>query len=286
MRVMEEEIEASGLRALVLGSGPAGLFAAEACVQSGFETAIISKSREPSVIGGAQFLHQHVPGVTRERPDGTLRFILRGERSGYAQKVYGRPDAPVSFEYYEDGDYPAWDLRDAYSTLWGRHAGRVVPVGLSPHMLRATLEEWKPDFVANTVPRKAICWSNVADPNEQTSCTFTDQEVAVVPTAMVGGENVIVYNGNENPAWYRSANIFGRGSTEWSMIIGKKPPVDDVRIIRKPLHTTCRCWPNLLHVGRYGKWDKHILSDDGYFGTIEEIKRVHHLGTAEMESMV
>ena len=52
----------------------------------------------------------------------------------------------------------------------------------------------------------------------------------------------------------------------------RKPPLEGVAAVRKPLTTDCNCHPDWLHVGRYGRWTKGVLSHDAYFATMARLQ--------------
>ena len=61
------------MKVAVLGCGPAGLFACHAAVRGGAEVDVYSQKKR-SEIGGAQYLHQHVPDVTGTEPEAMITF--------------------------------------------------------------------------------------------------------------------------------------------------------------------------------------------------------------------
>src|SRR5262245_15995908 len=95
---------ASVIRVVVLGCGPAGLLAAHAASLYGCDVRILS-IRQPSIISGAQFLHEHIPGVTGDI-DGHVLFMKAGTAGGYAKKVYGNSRIPTSWDLWEPESRP------------------------------------------------------------------------------------------------------------------------------------------------------------------------------------
>ena len=79
------------MRTLILGSGPAGLFAAHAASMSGSEIMIMSKPRK-SFMRGAQYLHRPIPGLSSEQNSFIISYEMVGDIEGYKRKVYGNTD--------------------------------------------------------------------------------------------------------------------------------------------------------------------------------------------------
>lgn len=262
----------------ILGCGPTGLTLAQSLRWFGKEFGLkheikIFSRKEPSYIAGAQYLHEPVPGISRDAAADTLIGVRkRGTREGYAQKVYGRPDAPVSWDRYDPTLYEAWNMREAYTRLWEAWESAVVPVDLTPvHSAQAAsdgvLEGYEPDVVLNTVPLSALCLRNggsrMAEGPEH---MFARQKVHVQQTEGAFPEDhpsEIIYNGEPEPSWYRKSVIFGTVAVEWSAQ-GPKPPIDNVVTITKPVATNCDCFEDVsvpwFNVGRYGAYDKNYLS--------------------------
>lgn len=246
----------------ILGSGPAGLLAAYACYSRG-EPASIFSHPVKSRLGGAQFLHEPIPGLTTDSPQ-QLRYTLYGDPAVYQQKVYG--DNPnvrfVSMSFLKDGQLvPCWSLRDVYDGLWEKFQGQINPVDINPIWLRDEAERF--DRVVVAMPLDSIClpWSNHEFHRHQVQ--IHNHNISYLPS------NTIVYEGTKNKSWYRQSRIFGVGSTEYGM--GVSPPGLDLVTITKPLFTNCSCWPDFIRVGRYGKWSKGVLAHDGYQTMMEAL---------------
>ena len=93
------------MRVAVLGSGPAGLLAAHACVQQGVEPKIYSL-KEKSLMFGAMYLHEPIPDLNDpDRPDHDIMIVKEGTREGYAKNVYGDKNvmcACIPVDAYKD----------------------------------------------------------------------------------------------------------------------------------------------------------------------------------------
>ena len=242
---------------LVLGAGPAGLMAAEAAQQVGARVRIASRI-EPSVIGGAQYLHEPILGINSPVPDGFIRIKKVGTAEGYARKVYDDPTAPTSWRKYTNGqELPAWDLRRTYEQLRERWLPSVWAIDLNAETLQDLEEDGAYDIVISSVPRPVLC-------RDRALHTFTKQKVLIDMDSPVDGENVIIWNGDPEVPWYRASKIFEvTGGYEYPL----GAVLAGAHVARKPLRTTCDCWPEVLRVGRYGIWDKNVLTHDAYWMT-------------------
>lgn len=265
------------MNVLVLGCGPSGMVAAHAACMAGHDVRIYSRpQKQKSVIYGAQFLHHHIPHTSDPVPQ-FVKWTHNPDENGnydprnYLRKVYGATwDGTISPEMYNPGQL-AYDLREVYTHLLGIYGHRVVdweywPAGLATY---ANDPRW---CVINTIPRRVLCLDR-----KQHSFVSTDiwamgdmPEIGLNSPVKVE-ENTIVYNGNENPTWYRASRIFGCSTVEWPGWM-PQPPLRGVARVQKPLSTTCTCWPTVAHVGRYGAWRKGVLLHNVYDDTISALR--------------
>lgn len=251
----------------ILGCGPSGLIAAYVAEELGHEVRIVSKKRR-SYIAGAQYLHNP---LEPSEPDDMIEVRKRGTREGYAEKVYGYPDAPVSWDNYSVGEYPAWNMRKIYDELWERYETRVSDVTLDARTMVELVYDNEVDLIVNTVPLPAICRRNGRGRMEiGEEHQFMSQTVHILQKedAYEHELSFIEYNGDKAPAYYRRSIIFGTEAVEWSGQ-QEKPPIEDVVTIQKPVATNCDCWTEsrvVMLAGRYGSWNKwglthHVAND-------------------------
>lgn len=244
------------LHVAVLGCGPAGLLAAHAVGLAGHRPTVYSVYK-PSPIGGAQYLHRAIPGITDQDPDGEIKFLKPGNRENYAMRVYGDPQAPTSWDNYE-GVHPIWNMRRAYAKLWAAYESRVVDTKLDFGVVRDL--SLTHDYVISTVPLKAICRGDHS---------FTSQDVYITEEDLGLQENEIVMNGmapnddsldTERTSWYRASKIFGHSSAEYP-----HPPFHATCVkVTKPLKSNCVCHGEVYLAGRYGQWEKGVLIHHAY----------------------
>lgn len=260
----------------ILGCGPAGLMAAHAASTSGAEVKILSQKRKSEMFG-CQYLHKPIPGISEGH--GTLvDYTLRGTAAGYRQKVYGeRWDGSVSGDDLLGRHY-AWDIRSAYDALWRRYSPFVEQMdGIGPGMMGIIVREAEAEGAQlfSSIPAPAIC-------KDKEKHSFLAERVWSIGDAPERGifspvtceENEIICNGFDSPSWYRVSNVFGYHTTEWPWRDGKKPPIEGVSEVIKPLKTTCTCFPTVNRIGRYGQWTKGILSHSAFDDMIRMTQEV------------
>jgi hypothetical protein len=250
----------------VLGCGPAGMLADYACQLSEKPVAIFSKP-EKSRLGGAQYLHMPIPGLTEQDPEAMLVHRVYGDADTYQRKVYGDdPTVPfVSFSNVRDGsEQPAWNLPMVYDRLWDEFKGVVNEAKIGPQWVADHEDEF--EVIFSTVPLVHLCYARAGWINQVHR--FTVQDILVHPGEYQQMfDNTVVYDGTEERSWYRASNIFGHQYTEWSTL-GPEPMVETVRD-RKPISTSCDCWRNVVRLGRRGTWTKGILTHDAFLGVLK-----------------
>jgi hypothetical protein len=260
------------MKVLVLGCGPAGLMAAQG-VRNAHEEAGLPQSlgvriisiRRPSPLYGAQYLHQPIPGIECGEPV-QVNYRLDGSAEGYRRKVYGPMwDGSVSPEDLAES-HPAWDIRATYKRLWDLWASSIIDGRIERYMMNdATQPHSGWDLVINSIPRQSLC--------AKAEHVFGSTEIWAAGDAPDLGINIghmfrcqpetVICNGEQSPSWYRKSNIFGHTTVEWPGQLGSVPVGTASRVV-KPTYTDCDCWPGVVHVGRYGTWQKGVLSHEAY----------------------
>lgn len=254
-------------RVLVLGCGPAGLIAAYAAQREFKAEVHIFSDKRPSPLFGCQYLHEPIPGITEEHEGHQVNYVLHGTTEEYRKKVYGSLTPPVSPQQYA-GDHMAWDIRTAYRRLWDIFEPSIHDMHLNPADIVPLLSHLMPDYVISSLPAPVLC--QMGDRH-----TFTDVKCWAIGDAP--GQAVadvfgalppftVICSGEKDCSWYRACNVFGYGTVEWPGH-KKRPPIDGVVAFNKPLSTNCDCMPSILRVGRYGRWQKGVLSHEAYAAT-------------------
>lgn len=256
---------------VILGAGPAGLFAAQAAYDMGAVVSIYAKG-ERSPLYGAQYLHQPIPGLSLpETGREQVSYILKGTVEGYRRKVYGggAGELPVSPETLAPNHF-AWDIRSAYNVAWERFSGLIKPVNLTVHSMIGTVGgEQFADLVVWTIPLQPFCVGGHGFSSQSVWAQGDAPELGRYCSVNVEPWTIVV-NGEDSPRWYRASNVFGYRTAEWPG--GVKPPVEGVAPVNKPIATNCTCWMELggapvLRVGRYGTWTKGEFSHEAYIRT-------------------
>lgn len=266
----------------ILGVGPAGLMAAQACALQGRMVALFSRG-EPdtgpikSRLGGAQFLHHPIPGINDvENPDAEVRYILCGTSDVYRKKVYGDdPNIPfVSMESVQHNMVqPAWNLQATYDVLWDQLvAHTTVNVELiNPAWIQKAIDNDWFSLILSTIPAPALCRSAAGMVNE--THHFIQQKVSIATECVLDNlpDNHVVYEGTSDRSWYRCSRLFGIGGTEWAA--GVNPPYSNLVQVHKPIRTSCDCWENhVVRLGRHGTWTKGILTHHAFVGAYDAVQ--------------
>jgi hypothetical protein len=244
----------------IFGCGPAGLLAAHAAAQAQLDFRIYS-IKQQSIMPGAQFLHERIEGITGDEPDSHANLIKYGTKEGYALKVYGNKDAPCSWDNYEVGQIPIWNLGAAYDRLWALYSGDIIHTELTPVVINDLRHEWENALIISTVPAPVLCRIQ--------GHAFRSRKVWIKLRQSSVDANVIRYNGDGAADWYRSSFLFGWWSEEYGH------PVAEAIEGTKPLYTDCGCCPEVKRLGRFGRWTKGVLVNHAYHGAKQLI--VHEL---------
>lgn len=259
------------MKVLILGSGPAGLFAAHAAVQAGAAVAILSAATEPSYIVGAEFMRQPVPGLTEEPVAVTIK--LEGEWDEYEKKVEGDvADLRLSSESLFD-DIVAWDLRAAYEKAWNIYSNLIVH-----EQIQGTVplfwQQWA-DVIISSIPAHSLC---LEASHQFVYRTIYTSEFVKKADSFESDEvdNLVVCSGYEDDWWYRQSRVFGHETTEYP---ADRHPNKSVTRRSIPMLTNCDCHPNIIRVGRNGSWSSGVFADAAFYDTQRAI-RVAELGVS------
>lgn len=266
------------MKVLILGCGPAGLFAAQAAINTGAQVSIVSKKRRSEMFG-AQYLHQPIPQLSDLKAFREITYTLQGTPDQYREKIYGdRPGTRVSPESLV-GKHRAWDIRQAYYRAYDKFEDWIIDTQITgPQDLLDGIEVLHGiggsfDLLINTIPMIMLC-------RDQDRHLFKSEDAYAIGDAPERGivcpvqvpPDSVICNGLPAPAWYRAANVFGYKTVEWPS--RRKPPFENVSLITKPLSTTCDCWPEMLRIGRYGKWTKGVLAHQAYWDTVNRLRDI------------
>lgn len=262
-------------RVAILGAGPAGVLAAQAAYERGYDPVIFSRpplgdragSVAKSDLHGCQYLHAPVPDPSfAGGPGKPVAYTLRGTAGDYRKKVYGTDDTRIAVspdEYGQAQPHMAWDLRHVYDKLWARWQPAMRPMHITPEEVSITLRGGAWARVFSTVPAHAICYDGSHEFTEQAVWAMGQREGSQdFPFACP--PFTVVCNGERDTGWYRMANVFGMTTVEWATL--RKPPIRGVVQVNKPIRTSCTCHQGagLVRLGRFGKWQKGVLVHTAY----------------------
>lgn len=253
------------MNVLIFGCGPAGLMAAHAAAIWGHDIKIVSKKRKSEMFG-AQYLHQEIPDLDCGRQQ-LIEYSLVGTADGYRNKVYGPGyTGTVSPEELAEA-HPGWNIRRAYDDLWDMYGSYVIDFIVDGNNIRTggSLSNLmnEANFVVSSIPAPLLCVGEHQFEGQEIWAVGDAPERGTFDPIKAAGPNSVVCNGEPDVGWYRSAHVFGRSTTEWPA--KRKPPVEGVAKVTKPLKTNCDCFPDVVRVGRYGKWTKGVLSHSAFY---------------------
>jgi hypothetical protein len=265
------------MKIIVLGCGPAGLMAAAGATSAGADVKVVSRKRKSHMFG-AQYLHAPIPGYTDHHPIH-VRYTLHGTIEGYRDKVYGRDwRGTVSPEELE-ANHHAWDIRSVYDRLWDAYEPYIEDVNdIRPIHVADMLARPDIDLVISSVPRSIICHEGH---------TFSGQKIWAAGDAPERDIRIpyscphatVICNGIDEVSWYRLSNIFGHKTVEWSQeSVRSMPPINTAAEVIKPTHHNCTCFRDIVHVGRYGRWEKGVLSDSAFREARRAVEQLSSVG--------
>jgi hypothetical protein len=249
---------------IILGCGPAAMFAAHAMTLKGWNFRIFTKVKRKSEMFGAQYLHEPIPGLSQS--DGTaLSYALRGTAAAYREKVYGTTPVPAVSPESLVGKHGAWDIREAYDMAWDLYSGRIEAIGpIGPAELDALNFSQKPRRIFATIPATSLCYRSHGF-RQRPVWAIGDAPERGIWAPVVVPDMTVVCNGEPEPHWYRASRVFGHTTVEWPD--GPKPPLSEVAQIHKPIDTDCDCFTHLRgfhRLGRFGRWQKSILAHHAF----------------------
>jgi hypothetical protein len=249
------------MRVAVLGCGPAGLAAVHAAFGLDAEVDIYAPmSKTPQL--GPLVLQRPIPGINNDHPDGYIRqLVIGGTILDYRYKLYGDININIQGNQLREG-YHVWNFVSTYDELFRRYildpppGIKLIPGIVQGYELRKLVDNY--GLVISTAPLPTLCM-NI---NRH---QFQSQRVAVIQEHSYPDQppDTTIFNGGESPLWVRSAILLGNESTEWRI----QDAPTGARIIRKPILTTCDCFPRVLLTGRFGSWRNETWVDTAYWDT-------------------
>lgn len=262
-------------RVVILGCGPAGIFAAHAATLAEKEVLIYSRKRR-SEMYGAQYLHMPIAGLTA-KPPVMVRYSLIGTPDQYAAKVYGDERPPFVSPESLLGEHRAWDIREAYHAGWDLYRDAIVDIrNIDSRAFTTQHDAAQKDIyqhycdakhtqIISTLPAPLLCY-------QKGKHEFRARSIWAAGEAPERGQfldmtiapNSVSCCGEKSPSWYRASNVFGYKTVEWPFS-DRKPPVEGVTEVTKVISNNCNCLqPRVWRAGRNGTWDKKVLSHHAF----------------------
>jgi hypothetical protein len=229
------------------------------------------------VFTAASRSHSYMAHSTYISPPKLVKYQMRGTPEGYRRKVYGDDwDGTVSPEDLLEEHY-AWDLRAGYDWLWREYNDEICHMEIHKGLHEVTTP-WtggQHDLVISTVPRKI--W---AMPRDQFLSTKVWALGDAVDTQRVylyrADEFTVICDGTIDNDWYRVSNIFGYCTMEWPSerspfgdTFTDLPPARGASIVEKPLSHNSTAASDFVHLGRYGAWEKGVLTSDVFYQAMQ-----------------
>lgn len=259
----------------IIGSGPAGLMAAQACLDLGVTYKVLSMRVEPSKIAGTQHMQWLPPSLISRLPMREMLFMKHGEEGIYAEKSFGHPDAPSGWSKIPVGTVPTWSMRGANELLWSIHEERVEEAEIKPDYLPVMVERFQ--LVVLAAPLLAFCLR----PDQHSfrrRITWMVSRDSGVPER----PDLVVYNGDPESSFYRfgitdGIENFEMGEEDYIRACKNGGPplgLTDWRKVVRPLNNNCRCHPSVIRAGRMGRWRFGVLAHEAYAVTRDALMGV------------
>lgn len=225
----------------------------------------IYSKKVKSEIAGAQFMHARTGWYCSFTHDFEVDVIKSGTARGYALNVYGDAEAKTSWNSFSPGKMFGWDMKAAYDRLWDRWHTKIEDAEFSHEFVMNLLAMY--DKVISSIPLPILCYDS--------EHSFKDQLVHIVhgpaQHSHRGAGDIMYYNGVTPEEggfdWYRFSQLNNYQSWEhresvrsFESLVEGCLPEQKVTTVKKAVSTDCECYDGIVKIGRYGCWDKNILT--------------------------
>lgn len=242
------------MKIAVIGGGLVGRLAAWAVMQSGHSPVIFDRMDTAVTPRGFVFLHDPC-GLPMKAE--TIHILEQGTAEAYAEKVYdGRlTGKQVSFGKYagvREGYQPA----EALAMLNGLQHGMVKD---------RNFENWDEILELRENFERVIFTLPI---NRFFEGRWLSRRGSVASFKLDEGEvlkNFCVYNSNPDIPWHRAGSMFGYAFYEYPVVISGHQPIVKVQ----PGGSLLPSVERVLFTGRFGRWNKDILSHHAYEQVLE-----------------
>lgn len=243
---------------IILGCGISGLLAALACEDAKKDFVILTDSNLKPKAKGFQYLHYNC-GLDLKRYNLKEQIIPYYDNKDfrkliYSSKVYGNLDTPNSMDKIlkQSANKVIYNMDEAIDLLWQKFQSKISVEYINGLQGIEMLAK-RNDKVISTIPINHLVegaqyvegWLLIASTNQDTG-------------------NYVVYDlGIGNPV-YRYGVLFNNLFFESR----ENLPITGMELIAIKKVVTLDKLPeieNVIFAGRYGRWDKSILSHDVYY---------------------
>lgn len=251
---------------VIFGAGPSGLMAAHAAETAGHEVVkLYDANPKPPDGTTAGVFYLHAPCGLNVASQ-MVKVAAEGERREYARRMYGDPQAKCNWPtqpYVTE----AWDGMIAVNMLWWRYQDRTEHALIRMQDIRILAKSEPRRIFINTVPLNFLMETELPYALSQI-LTTCGKDIATAPH--------MIYMGIPGVEITRRSFLFGRYAmeapmdvdwshhegTEWQRHVVKKVISD--READKFVAEHEQRFPNLFFTGRYGRWDKTMLTHKVY----------------------
>src|SRR5882762_4718984 len=255
------------MKIAIVGAGPSGLTAAWAATTCGHSVTLFDKTKQLGKNHGVFYLHDccGLPMLPHAR---LITKVVGGGTSGvsaselYSQKVYGEVGSDVSLDKYGS-------RQNRLSTVWNAQAAMELLSSLFSENIEEKeikgpngIEELLNDYEKVIITAPAFLFVDIGLRNEFKS---TIAHIKHIETNFPHDKAIMVYSVGEDPV-YRWSITFGQ------LAIERTTPTLGFFEVKKVKGTTVDLKSydsNILWTGRYGAWDKNVLTHDVYIQVIE-----------------
>lgn len=257
------------MKIAILGAGPSGMMAAHAASQCGHYVDIFDadpdRSRRNS---GVYFLHDDCD-LLLDRVE--IKQIVLGAKGRspeqisdlYSLKVYGTSSISKKVSVLQARDTPivvGYNSQQAITRLWDLYGKQVKTLKIENLNHALSLFETY-EKVISTIPARILY------PGKEYRSVGTWIKVGTAPA----DEAFLFYNINPHCKWYRCSAMFGTFIQEYGIGFNPEPrPGYDYKQVIKVIGDGIRSdVDNLFLTGRYGAWNKKMLTHDAYYETLK-----------------